>query len=214
MATLEIYEEAEKPSTNKIAAPNAPWVQPDTLTGTRLQLEVLTAAHGAGVLTAADDPAIFQWLPMAPPTSREEAAEMIRFCRDRDRSWAFAQRDLRSGRIVGTTGFHDMDPDQRTVSIGPVWFSTTQWGSGLNVESNLILLNLAFDVLGAVRVAWIVDTCNERSAGATRRLGAIHEGVLRKQRMRRDKTWRDVHVFSVLDTEWPAMRRRLIEMMR
>lgn len=186
------------------------WSQPASIIGRRLSIETLEPAHAAEVLAAADSPEIFDWLPMAFPESLDDARGVIDFCRSRDRSWAFAQRDVSSGRLVGATGYHDMDAAQRAVAIGPTWFSRERWGTGLNAESKLLMLDYAFDVLGVVRVAWIVDTQNDRSAASIRRLGAQHEGVLRKQRARRDGSWRDVHVFSVLDDEWPTMRRRIV----
>jgi RimJ/RimL family protein N-acetyltransferase len=75
-------------------------------------------------------------------------------------------------------------------------------------------LTYAFETLGAVRVEWHTDTRNDRSQRAIERLGAVREGVLRRQKLRADGTWRDTVQYSMTDAEWPSAQRRLREMLR
>ena len=86
-----------------------------------------------------------------------------------------------------------------------------RWRTGVNTEAKLLLLRHAFETLGAVRVEWHTDLCNERSQRAIERLGAVREGVLRRHRLRPDGTWRDTVQYSMTDAEWPQRTDRLRE---
>ena len=72
----------------------------------------------------------------------------------------------------------------------------------------MLMLGHAFNS-GAVRVQFTVDVRNERSQAAVAKLGAKKEGILRHD----TRTWtghiRDTVVFSILESEWPAVKLRL-----
>jgi N-acetyltransferase len=72
-----------------------------------------------------------------------------------------------------------------------------------------LLLAHAFEVLGCHRVEFRTDALNRRSRAAIGRLGAREEGILRKHVLTQSGRIRDTVVFSILDTEWPAVRARL-----
>jgi RimJ/RimL family protein N-acetyltransferase len=74
-------------------------------------------------------------------------------------------------------------------------------------------LKHAFETLGCIRVQLKTDSRNERSQRAIERLGAVREGVLRNHMILEDGTYRHSVYFSILDTEWPAVKTRLEEMM-
>jgi RimJ/RimL family protein N-acetyltransferase len=122
----------------------------------------------------------------------------------------YAQRLRQTGDFVGTTSFYDIDPSQRSVSIGHTWIAQRYWRTGVNTESKLIMLSRAFDELGAERVVWHTDIRNLRSQAAIERLGATKEGVLRHHRIRRDGSWRDTVQYSMLTEEWPQAKARLL----
>ena len=107
------------------------------------------------------------------------------------------------------TSLYEINPALRTLAIGHTWLGRKWWRTGANTESKLLLLEYAFDILGAARVVWHTDIYNERSQAAIARLGATREGVLRKHRIRRDGSWRDSVQFSMTDDDWPAVRDRL-----
>ena len=85
-------------------------------------------------------------------------------------------------------------------------------GSGRNPEAKLLLLDHAFDDLGAIRVAFKCDAQNEQSRRGIARIGGTFEGVLRKHSLRGDAsgTQRDTAYFSIIDDEWPEVRARLV----
>jgi RimJ/RimL family protein N-acetyltransferase len=107
------------------------------------------------------------------------------------------------------TTYHDIDTNLRALGIGHTMVGRKWWRTGVNTEAKLMLLERAFDVLGAERVFWYTDILNERSQQAIARLGASRDGLIRRQRRRPDGSWRDTVVFAMTADEWPAAARRL-----
>jgi RimJ/RimL family protein N-acetyltransferase len=125
----------------------------------------------------------------------------------------WVQRDPATGVVIGMTSYHDVDPEHRSIAIGHTVLGRPWWRTGVNTESKLLLLERAFDVLGAERVFWYTDIRNERSQRAIARLGASRDGVLRRHRLRPDGSWRDSVMFAMTADEWPARAARLREML-
>ncbi|MCU7729685.1 GNAT family N-acetyltransferase [Actinoplanes sp. KI2] len=200
---------------------DALWYAMPVLSGRLVQLEPLRIEHAPGYLAAAGSPAqsaeIFRWQSppggaLTAPVTVEDAGRHITAAlaaRARGQRLAYAQLDARTGEFVGTTSLADLDPVQRSVTIGYTWLGRRWWGSGLNAEAKLLLMSYAFETLGAVRVAWVTDIRNTRAQAAIERLGAVREGVLRKHRRRADGSWRDTVLYAMLDDDWPAAKKSL-----
>jgi len=120
---------------------------------------------------------------------------------------------LVDGREVGSTRFLNAEPDHRRVEIGWTWLVRSQWGTGANVETKLLLLEHAFERWGAMRVEFKTDARNLRTRGALLALGARFEGIARKHMLVgagvRDSAW-----YAIVDDEWPAVKARLQERVR
>jgi RimJ/RimL family protein N-acetyltransferase len=120
----------------------------------------------------------------------------------------YAIRRLSDGEVVGTSTYFMASAKHGGVEIGATFLRPDVRASPVNPESKLLMLRHAFDC-GAVRVQFKVDIRNARSQAAVVKLGAVREGVLRRD----TRTWtghiRDTVVFSILDSEWPAVRHRL-----
>jgi RimJ/RimL family protein N-acetyltransferase len=120
----------------------------------------------------------------------------------------YAIRRLSDDRVVGTSSYFMASAKHGGVEIGATFLRPDVRAGPVNPESKLLMLGHAFDC-GAVRVQFKVDLRNERSQAAVAKLGAVREGVLRREA----RTWtghvRDTVVFSILDREWPAVRLRL-----
>jgi RimJ/RimL family protein N-acetyltransferase len=120
----------------------------------------------------------------------------------------YAIRRLSDGRVVGTSAYYMASAKHGGVEIGGTFLRPHVRAGGVNPESKILMLGHAFDS-GAVRVQFKIDSRNERSQAAVAKLGAVREGVLRRDM----RTWtgyvRDTVVFSILDSEWPAVRLRL-----
>jgi RimJ/RimL family protein N-acetyltransferase len=114
------------------------------------------------------------------------------------------------GRVVGSTRFLALRPEHGSVEIGWTWLSPDAWGSGVNIEAKLLMLEHAFEELHCLRVELKTDALNERSRGAMAALPAQFEGIHRKHMLVRGGERRDSAWYSVLDDEWPAVRANLL----
>jgi RimJ/RimL family protein N-acetyltransferase len=112
------------------------------------------------------------------------------------------------GLLVGTTTLGDFELAQEHAHIGWTAYDPRVWGTAVNAEAKLLLLATAFDN-GFGRVKLQADVRNERSRAAIAKLGATFEGIVRRDRLRADGTWRDSAVFSVIVDEWPVVRAGL-----
>jgi RimJ/RimL family protein N-acetyltransferase len=115
------------------------------------------------------------------------------------------------GTVAGSTRFGNVAPDHRRVEIGWTFVGFPWQRSPVNTAAKLLLLGHAFDRLGCVRVELKTDARNLVSRAAILRLGATEEGTLRRHIRRADGSYRDTIYFSILDSEWPAVRARLAE---
>lgn len=185
------------------------WTATPDLVAGHVLLTELRAEHAAGLLAAADHDDVFRWTSRPRPRNLDEAAQTIAWFTANPDVHTWAQIDRASGLLAGVTSYYDIDPGRRTLAIGHTWLGRRHWRTPINTEAKLLLLTRAFDDLGCVRVVWHVDNLNVRSQAAVERLGAMHEGVLRKHRRRQDGSWRDTFTYSLLDDEWPAARDRL-----
>lgn len=190
------------------AMPEA-WSTAETLTGRFVRLEPLESRHATGLLRAADDEAIFRWLSTARPTDEAAARDLVAIYDALPATVAWAQLDETTSDVVGATAVYEIDPMNRSLAIGYTWLSTRAQRTAVNTEAKLLLLERAFDRLGAKRVTWYTDAKNDRSRAAIARLGARQEGILRQHLRRRDGTWRDTVVFSMVAEEWPDAKAAL-----
>lgn len=111
--------------------------------------------------------------------------------------------------LVGTSSLWEADLAHEKVHLGSTLYGRRWWGTSVNPEAKLLLLAHSFDDCGFGRVKIQTDLLNTRSQAAIARLGAVREGVLRRDTRREDGTFRDTVVFSVLSHEWPDVRRAL-----
>jgi RimJ/RimL family protein N-acetyltransferase len=127
-----------------------------------------------------------------------------------DERMSYAIRRRTDGQVVGMSSYYTSLAVQGGIEIGTTFLHPDVRGGVINSEAKLLMLTHAFDS-GAVRVQFRVDTRNIRSQAAVARLGAVREGVLRRDRL----TWtgyvRDTAYFSILHNEWPAVRAKLAE---
>jgi RimJ/RimL family protein N-acetyltransferase/nitroimidazol reductase NimA-like FMN-containing flavoprotein (pyridoxamine 5'-phosphate oxidase superfamily) len=200
-----------------LSGPQSPWHTAVPLRGKHVVLEPLAPSHVDGLLDALGDDEVWQFLPTPKPRTREEMAEIVATAVRK--KWlgeqvAWAQCDPATGAVIGMTSYHDIDAEGRALGIGHTIIGRRWWRTGINTEAKLMLLERAFDVLGAERVFWYTDVRNERSQRAIARLGASRDGVLRRHRLRPDGSWRDSVVFAITADEWPAKAERLRQMLR
>lgn len=191
-------------------------VEPVTLRGRHVVLEPLRVEHAEELWPAASERAIWTYMTFdvaGPDDLRRWVEARVRPMRD-GAALAFLQRDARTGQAFGSTSLFDIDAAHRRMELGHTWIGASHRRTAANTEAKRLVLGHAFEALGAVRVQLKCDERNAPSAAAIARLGAVREGVWRNQMILADGHRRNAIVFSILDTEWPAVRKRLDDLLR
>jgi RimJ/RimL family protein N-acetyltransferase len=195
-----------------------PTVSPDDLrvylSGRRVTVEPLAIAHLDGLAAAATDGEMFRWMMGVDLTDlavRRAWLDTALTASDRGLEVPFVVRSANDGRVLGSTRFLSLQLDHLCAEIGWTWYARSTWGTGVNVETKLLLLGHAFETAGLRRVEFKTDARNERSRGALTALGAQFEGIFRKHRVLPGGGVRDSAYYSVIDDEWPAVRAGLTE---
>jgi len=179
------------------------------LTGTFLRLQPFAPGLKAEVRSAVDcGPDTWAIMPVNPMGDGFDAYWSVACGAPPDQRMAYAIRRRNDNRVIGMSTFYTELLSQGGVSIGTSFLHPSVRGGPANPEAKLLMLDHAFGC-GAARVQFKIDTRNLRSQAAVARLGAVREGVLRRDRL----TWtgyiRDTVVFSILDHEWPELKARL-----
>ncbi len=190
----------------------SPWHTAVPLHGRHVLLDQLQPSHVDGLFSALGDDDVWQFLTSPRPTDREQMAEHVTTAlraQWQGERVPWVQRDPATGAPIGMTMYHDVDEAGRSLAIGHTMLGRPWWRTAVNTEAKLMLLQRAFDVLGAERVFWYTDVRNERSQRAIARLGATRDGLIRRHRKRPDGTWRDSVLFAMTADEWPAASARL-----
>jgi N-acetyltransferase len=188
------------------------------LEGSLVALEPLAEEHRDGLWEAARPDEIWAWLSTLNK-SREYFDAWFDATIETNaaasgqpgETGAFAVRRVAEGALVGSSRYLNVRRPDRVVEIGWTWFNPSVWGTGVNVETKLLMLRRSFETFGCVRVELKTDARNERSRGAMTRLPAQFEGIMRNHMIVPDVGQRDSAYFSVIDAEWPAVRAALHE---
>jgi len=187
-------------------------LSPVTLTGQHIRLEPLLFSHLDGLWQAGSDPAIFRWY-VQRIHSREDMAAFIKGALDMQaagQALPFATVDLRTGLPVGSTRFGSIDHEHHHVEIGWTWLAPGAQRTAANTEAKYLMLRHAFEAWRCIRVEFKTDSLNERSRAALVRLGAREEGTLRNHFICDTGRYRHSVYYSILDSEWPSVRDRLL----
>lgn len=193
---------------------NAAPPEPTTVVGRYIRLEPLTSEVLPALHEAISHPAVFAGGYGGGPLGlRTNVEDFIAWSADYFQ-WGGLPYVVRlhggphDGDVVGTTTLGDLDLASESVHIGWTAYDPRVWGTAVNAEAKLLLLGQAFDH-GFGRVKIQADVLNERSRAAIAGIGGTFEGVIRRDRLRADGTWRDSAIYSILIDEWPAVRANL-----
>jgi RimJ/RimL family protein N-acetyltransferase len=196
-------------------APNVPLSAADLrgrFAGRRVVVEPLAAEHQDGLVQAAVDAEMFQWMPVDMASSRDVLREWVATTLAAAQAGTevpYAILDPNSERVLGSTRFLALNLEHLRAEIGWTWVTREAWGSGVNVETKMLLLGHAFERVGLRRVEFKTDARNARSRRALEALGAQFEGIFRKHMVVRDGEPRDSAYYSVIDDDWPALKGAL-----
>ncbi|HEX5081555.1 MAG TPA: GNAT family protein [Blastocatellia bacterium] len=186
-------------------------INPITLEGFGVRLEPLAHEHHDDLIAAAADGKLWElWFTAVPEPDRTAA-----YIRTALTGWQeghrlpWAVRELTTGRVIGSTSYHDIAPAIDRVEIGYTWYAKRWQRSHVNTTCKLLLLGHAFDALGCKVVGLRTDNFNLASQRAIEALGAKKDGVVRHHAPRRDGSVRDTVFYSILAGEWPDVKRYL-----
>jgi N-acetyltransferase len=180
------------------------------LEGRLIVLEPIREEHREPVREAAADPVIWRWMQIdsSEPDGfdlwfdhalREAASE---------REAPFVTTAREGGRVLGSTRFLTLRPEHRGVEIGNTWLAQSAWSTGANVEAKLLMLEHAFERVGAMRVEFKTDARNVASRRALEALPAAFEGIHHKHMLIHAGV-RDSAYYAIVDEDWPAVKANL-----
>jgi RimJ/RimL family protein N-acetyltransferase len=188
-----------------------PFVEPVTLEGRHVTLEPLARAHALEIRAAAADGELWRlWYTGVPSPEKTDAwIDGALAMREKEGAMPFAVRENSTRGIVGSTRFFNVEAAHRRLEIGHTWYARRAQRTAVNSECKLLLLTHAFESLRCIAVEFRTNFFNFQSREAIARLGAKQDGILRNHQIQPDGTLRDTVVFSVIEGEWPAVKRNL-----
>lgn len=191
-------------------------VVPVTLEGRLVRLEPLTKAHLAGLAEVGLDEELWRWIPTPVRTPEEMAAYIATALSEHEQgiSLPFALVEKATGRPIGSTRYGNIERTHHRVEIGWTWVARDWQRTAVNTEAKYLLLKHAFEALGCMRVELKTDLLNGRSRAAILRIGAREEGIFRNHMITASGRIRHTVYFSIIDSEWPAVKARLQSMLK
>jgi RimJ/RimL family protein N-acetyltransferase len=186
---------------------------PVTLEGEYVRLEPLSLTHHAALCETGLDPALWRWMgtTISTPAEMREWIDAALRWQSEGTALPFATVERSSGRVIGSTRFANIDRANRRVEIGWTWVAPPWQRTAANTEAKLLMLRHAFETLGCIRVEFKTDALNAKSRAALLRIGAREEGTLRHHMIVQGGRRRDSIYFSILESEWPAVRDGLVK---
>ncbi len=191
-------------------------VKPVVLTGSYVRLEPMSEAHIPGLAEIGVGQPFWHFMLYGDMNSVDDMRNWVLDIlarAEKGTDLPFVAIHLESGRVAGATRYLNIMPKDRGLEIGGTWYGPEFQRTIVNTECKHLLLKHAFESLGCIRVQLKTDLRNERSQKAIERIGAVREGVLRNHMILPDGHFRHSVFYSILDTEWPGVKKRLEEML-
>ena len=188
------------------------WIQhPVILEGERVKLVPLEDKYFDELIAMSASKEIWEFLSQAgyePDTLRTELRSAI-LKRMNGEEYPFVIIDKLNNKVIGCTRYMEMFPQFRKLEIGWTWYDKNYWATGYNTECKYLLLTHCFETLKTIRVQLKTWDKNMRSRGAIQKIGGRFEGILRIERIRYTGEIRHTVVFSIIDSEWEAVKHML-----
>ena len=188
------------------------WIEPVTLTGSKVILEPLALEHADGMSAAVKDGELWNlWFTSVPSPDKVDGyiQTALDMC-EHAGAMPFIVRERESNKIIGCTRYFNVDEINQRLEIGYTWYSESYQRTAVNTECKYLLLSHAFEKLNAIAVELRTHWHNHKSRAAIARLGAKQDGVLRNHTKSADGIYRDTVVFSIINLEWPAVKQSLL----
>ena len=191
------------------------WISPVILNGKYVRLEPMTEDHILGLAEIGVGQTFWDFMLYGRMDSVEDMRNWVRDILSRAEKGTdlpFVVIHLASGKVAGATRYLNIMPKDRGLEIGGTWYGTEYQRTLVNTECKYLLLTHAFERLGCIRVQLKTDLRNVRSQRAIERIGAKREGILRNHMILPSGQFRDSVFYSILDSEWPEVKKRLEEL--
>ncbi|OUS05655.1 GNAT family N-acetyltransferase [Rhodobacterales bacterium 52_120_T64] len=117
--------------------------------------------------------------------------------------------DKRTDKAVGFATFMRIDPVMGVIEVGNINFAPALQRTPAATEAMFLMMQRVFNELGYRRYEWKCDNLNAPSHKAAKRLGFTYEGLFRQALVYKDRN-RDTAWFSIIDTEWPPLKKAFI----
>jgi N-acetyltransferase len=187
------------------------WLESIILQGEFVTLHPLEMGHIEPLKAAVADGELWKlWFANVPSPQRMESYVNSAIDEAKKGNAAFVVCLSKTGKVVGTTRFYNVDEVNRRPMLGYTWYAKSACKTGVNTESKLLLLQYAFEQKDAIAVEFRTHYFNQVSRAAIERLGARQDGILRSHQRMPDGSIRDTVVYSILQHEWPAVKNNLL----
>ena len=187
-------------------------VKPVILQGKHVRLEPMTELHVPALAEIGAGQTFWDFMVYGSVNAEEDMRGWVMDILSRAEKGTdlpFVAIHLASGRVAGATRYLNIMPKDRGLEVGGTWYGLEFQRTPVNTECKYLLLSHAFETLGCIRVQLKTDLRNERSQKAIERIGAVKEGVLRNHMILPDGRYRHSVFYSILDTEWDGVKKRL-----
>ncbi|MCL4274314.1 MAG: GNAT family N-acetyltransferase [Anaerolineales bacterium] len=191
-------------------------VKPVVLQGSYVRLEPLREDHIPGLTEIGAGQDFWNFMLYGDIKSEVDMRNWVLDIMERGKKGGdlpFAVIHLASGRVAGATRYLNIMPNDRGLEIGGTWYGKDFQRTEVNTECKYLLLKHAFEDLKCIRVQLKTDSLNVRSQKAIERIGAVKEGVLRNHMILPDGRIRHSVFYSIIDSEWGDVKKRLEEML-
>jgi RimJ/RimL family protein N-acetyltransferase len=187
------------------------FLHPITLKGQYATLEPLSLDHHDALIAAVSDGKLWKlWYTTIPkPENMRSEIERRLLLQEQGSMLPFVMRRHDTGSLCGMTTYMNADAVHRRLEIGSTWTAASAQRTGINTECKLMLLAHAFETLHCIAVEFRTHWMNQQSRQAILRLGAKQDGILRNHQRLPDGSLRDTVVFSIIESEWPSVKRHL-----
>jgi RimJ/RimL family protein N-acetyltransferase len=192
------------------------WIKPVTLVGQHVILKPLEESHHLELSEAVQDGELWKLWCTSISKPENMLVEIHRrlALQQQGQMLPFTVFERHSGKVLGMTSFMNIDAAHHRLEIGSTWYRQSAQRSAVNTEAKQLLLSHAFDVLNCIAVEFRTSSFNFKSRAAIERLGAKLDGILRSHQIVKDDILRDTYVYSILQSEWSAVRQNLVFKLR
>jgi RimJ/RimL family protein N-acetyltransferase len=184
---------------------------PLTLEGRLVRLEPLSPSHVDELIVAVADGELWKlWYTSVPrPETMMHEIERRLELQAKGSMLPFTIRRKDTGAVCGMTTYMNIDAQHNRVEIGSTWYAQSAQRTCINTEAKFLLLRHPFEDCGCIAVEFRTHFMNRQSRAAIERLGARQDGILRNHQRMPDGSFRDTVVYSIIESEWPMVRRNL-----